>query len=35
MPIAFEVVALMLLAYLIGLALGWALWARNSNPSGE
>lgn len=28
MPIWFEVVALMLVAYGLGLAIGWALWGR-------
>ena len=35
MPIAFEVVALMLIAYLVGLAIGWALWGRSKPRSGE
>jgi len=35
MPIAFEVATLMLLAYLVGLALGWALLARSSDHSGD
>lgn len=35
MPIAFEVVALMLLAYLVGLAIGWAIWARGNPNSGD
>lgn len=35
MPIIFEVIALMLIAYLLGLAIGWALWARDPNNSGE
>lgn len=35
MPIAYEVVALALLAYTIGLAIGWALWGRTSLPEGE
>ncbi|WP_282099594.1 hypothetical protein [Qipengyuania aurantiaca] len=28
MPIWFEVIALMLVAYLLGLTIGWALWGR-------
>ncbi len=28
MPIWFEVTALMLVAYLAGLTIGWALWGR-------
>ncbi len=30
MPIWFEVIALMLVAYLVGLTIGWALWGRSS-----
>ena len=30
MPIWFEVIALMLVAYLAGLTAGWALWGRAS-----
>ena len=29
MPIWFEVIALMLVAYLAGLTIGWALWGRS------
>lgn len=29
MPIWFEVIALMLVAYLVGLTAGWALWGRS------
>lgn len=29
MPIWFEVIALMLVAYLIGLTAGWAMWGRS------
>ncbi|MBX7533260.1 hypothetical protein K3165_10030 [Qipengyuania sp. 1XM1-15A] len=32
MPIWFEVIALMLVAYLIGLTIGWALWSRAPAP---
>lgn len=35
MPIAYEVVALALLAYTIGLAIGWAAWGRTALPEGE
>lgn len=35
MPIAYEVVALALLAYTIGLAIGWAVWGRAALPEGE
>jgi hypothetical protein len=35
MPIAYEVVALALLAYTIGLALGWAIWGRSPRSEGE
>lgn len=35
MPIAFEVAVLMLLAYLIGLTLGWALLSRVRNHLGD
>lgn len=28
MPIWFETIALMLVAYLVGLTLGWAIWGR-------
>lgn len=35
MPIIFEVVALMLLAYLLGLALGWFLWSHRPGRSGD
>jgi hypothetical protein len=30
MPIWMEVLVLMLLAYAVGLGLGWAIWGRNS-----
>lgn len=33
MPIWFEVVAMLLAAYGIGLLIGWALWGRT--PDGE
>jgi len=29
MPIVFELVVLMLVAYAIGVAIGWALWGRD------
>ena len=35
MPIVVEVVVLALLAYLIGLAFGWALWGRAGQSEGE
>ena len=30
MPIWFEVLMLMLLAYAVGLAIGWLIWARGA-----
>lgn len=30
MPIWFEVMSLMLVAYLLGLTIGWALWGRDA-----
>lgn len=30
MPIWMEVLVLMVLAYLVGLALGWAIWGRSN-----
>ena len=35
MPIVFEVIALMLLAYLFGLAIGWILWSRLPSDIGD
>ncbi|QZD94874.1 hypothetical protein [Qipengyuania gelatinilytica] len=35
MPIWFEVIALMLVAYLIGLTIGWALWSRAPAPPAD
>lgn len=35
MPIALEVVTLMLLFYLTGLALGWIMWGRNRATAGD
>ena len=35
MPIVFEVVALMVLAYLLGLALGWIVWSRLPTDTGD
>ncbi len=36
MPVVFEVTLLALLAYAIGLAIGWALWSRDTiNAEGE
>lgn len=35
MPIWFEVIALMLVAYGIGLTIGWALWGRTPAPHPE
>ena len=32
MPIVIELVVLLLLAYAIGLALGWGLWGRTGGP---
>jgi len=34
-PLVLELVTLMLLAYLVGLALGWALWGRRAPKSGD
>lgn len=35
MPIWFEVIALMLVAYGLGITLGWALWGRESLRDDE
>ena len=35
MPIWFEIVALMLVAYGIGLTIGWALWGRTPADDGQ
>ena len=35
MPIWFEVVSLMLVAYGFGLTLGWALWGRESGAQAD
>ncbi|WP_282098829.1 hypothetical protein [Qipengyuania sphaerica] len=32
MPVWFEVIALMLVAYGLGLTIGWALWGRSDRP---
>lgn len=33
MPIWMEVLVLMVIAYLVGLALGWAIWGRSSGSA--
>lgn len=35
MPIWFEVIALMLVAYILGLTLGWVVWGRASLGDNE
>lgn len=35
MPIAFEVVALVVLAYLLGMAIGWIVWSSLPNDTGD
>lgn len=35
MPIWFEVIMLMLVAYLAGLTIGWALWGRSPQPAPQ
>ncbi|WP_284126089.1 hypothetical protein [Parerythrobacter aestuarii] len=35
MPIWFELITLLLFTYMIGLGLGWLLWARAPQPGGE
>ncbi len=35
MPIWLELLVLLLLAYTLGMAIGWALWGRNSGAAGK
>lgn len=35
MPIWLELLVLMLLAYAVGLTIGWALWGREAGKDGE
>lgn len=35
MPIWFEVITLMLIAYLLGLTIGWALWSRHLTDDSD
>lgn len=35
MPIWLELLVLMLLAYLVGIGIGWALWGRVAAPERE
>jgi hypothetical protein len=35
MPIWLELLVLMLIAYVVGLAIGWALWGRANEDEGQ
>ena len=35
MPIWLELLVLMLLAYAVGLAIGWAIWGRNTGADSD
>jgi len=35
MPIWLELMVLMLVAYAVGLAIGWALWGRSAETEGN
>lgn len=35
MPIWFEIIALMLACYVLGIAIGWAIWGRDNSDSAD